>query len=329
MSPRISQKNLKRFALVLSLSLVVGLILALGVSQRRVEEAPTDPPLAPSYAEGEKPFCLLLAAKDPTSGLSDVMMLLSFDPQRSEVTVLQIPRDTYFRGGSESYRKINGAPAAIGMETLSRRLGDAFGISVDAYLRLSSDAFRRAVDALGGVELDVPEDMNYEDPAQGLSIHLKKGRQTLDGKTAEGFVRYRSGYGRGDLDRLDAQKLFLSALAKKVMAMEGSASAVSLAAALLPCTETDLAISEVAALWETLKDGRETKLAFVTAPGAEVTGRDGGSYYSLSAPAMEELLAQRFGAERAFDPEGLFLHESHEDFVRAYRTYADYRLWTE
>jgi LCP family protein required for cell wall assembly len=327
MLSRISPNTLKIFALVLSLSLTLGLILALGASRSRVEEAPADPPLSPSYAEGERPFCLLVAAKDPSSGLSDVMMLLSYDPPKGEITVLQLPRDTYFRGGSESYRKINGAPAAIGMETLAKRFGDAFGISVDAYVRLSSDAFRRAVDALGGVELDVPEDMDYDDPAQGLSIHLKKGRQTLDGKSAEGFVRYRSGYGRGDLDRLDAQKLFLSALAKRVMATDGSL--MRLASALLPCIETDLSLSEVSALWGTRKDGQSTGLSFVTAPGAEVTGRDGGSYYSLSAPAMEELLARYFGAERGFDPEGLFLHESHEDFVRAYRTYAAYRLWGE
>ena len=74
------------------------------------------------------------------------------------------------------------------------------------------------LDILGGVELYVPQRMYYSDPEQGLYIDLQEGWQTLDGKNAENFVRFRSGYVQQDLGRINAQKIFLTALFEKVKA---------------------------------------------------------------------------------------------------------------
>ena len=72
------------------------------------------------------------------------------------------------------------------------------------------------MDNLSGIEIDLPYDMDYEDSSQNLSIHLKAGKQTLGGKEALGFLRYRSGYVTGDLGRIDAQKLFLNAFINRL-----------------------------------------------------------------------------------------------------------------
>ena len=91
-----------------------------------------------------------------------------------------------------------------------------FGIPTDYHAQVNIDGFRGVVDAIGGVYLNVPQNMDYEDEYQDLSIHLKKGPQTLDGNKAEQFVRFR-GYPGGDVQRLDAQKLFVDAFLDQLL----------------------------------------------------------------------------------------------------------------
>ncbi|MBQ8332111.1 MAG: LCP family protein [Clostridia bacterium] len=258
-------------------------------------------------------FNVLVAGSDEAAGLSDVLMLLSLDRDTGEVCVLQIPRDTYAAYTDGSYRKINGAANALGgMEPLRDLLSHAFGLEIHRYVRISADAFRKAVDALGGVEIELPFPMNYEDPAQGLYIHLPAGKQVLDGKAAEQFVRYRAGYVRGDLERMDAQKLFLGALFQKVKNSMNPLTAMKLVASLLSEVETDLSMGDFMTLAKEAFSISADQLSFVTAPGEDVIApKSGASYYVLSARGMDRLLAERFGGrEGGFDPDTLFLHEN-------------------
>ncbi len=275
-------------------------------------------------------FRVLVAAKDRTSGLCDVMMLISLDRDRDTLSVLQLPRDTYGKFREGSYRKINGAPMTEGgMSAFRDMLSEALGLSIDSYVRLSADAFRKGVDALGGVELTLEEDMDYEDPVQGLSIHLKKGSQTLNGREAEWFVRYRADYVRGDLGRMDAQKIFLAAFAKKALATRSPLKLVRLAWSMMSDVESDLSFSELSMLAEEAMTLSEESITFVTAPGEDAKGRDGGSYYVLSAKGMERLLSEHFGKDRsAFDPKSRFLHDTNEEFRRIYRSERSYRIYS-
>ena len=276
-------------------------------------------------------FRVLVGGYDRVSGLADVLMLISLDRDTGEAVALQIPRDTYAAYTDGSYRKINGAPRALGgMAAFRTLLSESLGISIDRYLALSPDAFRDLVDALGGVEIELGEDMNYEDPAQGLSIHLKAGKQRLDGETAEEFVRYRSGYANGDLGRLDAQKLFLAALFRQLREGLSPMTVATLAAALTQGTETDLTLSDVAMLAGELPMLEAERTMLVTAPGKAITGvNSGASYYVLSAPAMRELLSRYFGADEAgFDPKGLFYSAEYVGFGEIYRQYVPYETFS-
>ncbi|MBR2021316.1 MAG: LCP family protein, partial [Clostridia bacterium] len=91
-----------------------------------------------------------------------------------------------------------------------------FGIPIDYHAQVNIKGFRGVVNAIDGVDLYVPQDMDYDDPYQDLHIHLKKGMQHLNGKKAEQFVRFR-GYPEGDVARLDAQKLFIDAFLDKLL----------------------------------------------------------------------------------------------------------------
>ena len=300
----------------------------LGAFPKRAELQPLPEPTERTGGGGEESFRFLVAGSDATSGLCDVLMLVSIDRATHEVFVLQLPRDTYANYTEKSYRKLNGAVAELGgMDGFAEFLSEALGVSIDRTLHLSPSAFRTIVDSLGGVEIELPRDLDYDDPAQRLSIHLKAGRQTLDGAAAEQFVRYRAGYAQGDLDRIDAQKLFLSALFHKVSTL-GMLGAATLAMKMRGVVDTDLGASDILALSEELFSISSEQVYFVTAPGEAVTAtKSGASYYALSAPAMDELLFRYFGAKQGgFDPRGVFLNESYESFRKIYGEYREYSV---
>jgi len=314
---------------LLAVILTVALLISLTVIFLPKKEVAAKATPEPIVWEGERDaFRILVAGSDATSGLCDVLMLVSIDRTTNEVFVLQIPRDTYANYTEKNYRKLNGAYAELGgMAGLSDFLSSALGISIDRTLHLSPSAFRTIVDAIGGVEIDLPRNLDYEDPAQGLSIHLKAGKQTLDGTQAEQFVRYRSGYAQGDLDRLDAQKLFLSALFHRLSRL-GVTEGASLAMRMRAEVDSNLDAGDILSLSKELLTLSSEEIFFVTAPGQSVTAtQSGASYYSLSAPAMAELLSKYFGAtEGSFDRERVFWNERYESFTKIYEEYQEYFL---
>ena len=276
-----------------------------------------------------KPLTFFVAGRDSAAGLCDVLMLVRFEPQGERMTVLQIPRDTYAEYTDGSYRKLNGVLSHLKDPVrVCELLSDAMGIDIDGYVCFDTDTFSDAVDLIGGVEIELSEPLDYEDPDGGLYIHLRAGRQVLDGEAALKFVRYRSGYARGDIGRMDAQKLFLASLARKARALDG-ASAARVVTSVLSRVDTDISVKDALSLMRTGASIPEENIAFLTLPGEEaVAKRSGASYYSLSARACEEIMSELFGAPKgSFDTDGIFLNESYESFRDIYNGYSEYRLY--
>ena len=323
-------KKRKKTALICALTLLLcGFLLWICRASDQPEEII---PSSQGEDKTEEPyFRLLVAGEDESGGLCDVLILLSIHQESGEVWGLQLPRDTYAAYSEGSYRKLNGAARILGgMEALCDFLEEGLGVSIHRYLRLSPDALRQGVDALGGVLLTLEEPMDYEDPAQGLSIHLPAGEQLLNGEAAEQFVRYRWGYARGDLDRLDAQKKFLTALYRRIKETVTPLTAVRLATSLMGEVETDLTLPDLTLLARLLFFAEERSVFLVTAPGEEATAtQSGASYYVLSAKGMDELLSERFGGNAgAFDPKEVFLNDRYATFERIYRERRTYRIYS-
>ena len=275
-------------------------------------------------------YNLLLAGTDRTSGLTDVILILSVDRIKQSAAVVQIPRDTYVEYTSGSYKKLNGAYGTLGAEGMCELLSKGLGITLDSYLVLSPDALVEIVDALGGVEVTLEEPMRYSDPEQGLYISLDAGKQVLSGKKAEQFIRYRSGYANGDLGRLDAQKKFLCGLLSSVRKKTDPITVARLTAALIGKADTGITPAEGLRLTETLLSIAPENISLVTAPGeAVIAERSGASYYSLSRRAMGEVTEKYLGGiSGGFDPEGIFLNESYGNFKRAYEGYSKYKVYS-
>lgn len=313
-------RKLVWLVLLLALGAVVATVCL--IYSRRAENQDHVAQVDGELKEEDRYFRVLVSGVDRTSGLSDVLMLVCIDREMDEAWVMQLPRDTYAAYTDRSYKKLNGAPQTLGsMEQTCRFLSDALGVEIDRYVRLSPDVLRDAVDAVGGVEIELDRTMYYNDPAQGLSIYLKKGKQMLNGEQAEQLVRYRWGYARGDLDRLDVQKQFLSSFVRTAREKLSLSLAVRLASSLWGEVDTNLKLSELPMLVGEMMELDDESIFFVTAPGSEAIAKSGASYYALSAPSMEKLLCEHFGGEAGgFDRDGVFLNRQNFDFEKIYQS---------
>lgn len=167
---------------------------------------------------------------------TDVMFVVHFDSKDKKTSIISLPRDTRVSIVDSVRQKLNAegryyqSPTKLnavhsysgkemGADNTVLQIEDLLGISIDHYIKVDLKAFRKIVDTIGGVEVDVPRDMYYMDPVQNLSINLKAGVQTLNGDKAEQLVRFRS-YKQGDLERVKVQQMFLKEFAKKVLSSE-------------------------------------------------------------------------------------------------------------
>ena len=156
-------------------------------------------------------------------------MIASYNPSTQKATLLSIPRDTYVgknKSRANSYDKINAIYQKDGAEGTLEKVNELTGLDIKNYVVISNNALIELVDEIGGVEFDVPMDMKYTSENQGLYINLKKGLQKLDGKQAEGLVRFRKSnnnktysaeYGSDDFGRMRTQREFIKAVAEQTL----------------------------------------------------------------------------------------------------------------
>lgn len=169
-------------------------------------------------------YTFLIAGKDKAAGLTDTVMVGMLDTTKKTLRFVSIPRDTAVNV-SYSPKKINQYYAAAvnngkdGVEALIAGVEKLVGYRVDSYAIFDVDVFVELVDTMGGVNFDVPIDMDYDDPAQDLYIHVKKGYQKLSGYDTMCVFRYRSTYANGDIGRLDVQHDLLKAIASQCLSL--------------------------------------------------------------------------------------------------------------
>lgn len=175
-----------------------------------------------SHVRKEQTYTFMLVCPDQSSGNADAIMLVTYDVPNQKVGMLSIPRDTLV---NESYPKIN-ASLHAGVENLQEVVSDLVGYPIDFYISIDLDGFVELVDAVGGVEFDVPVEMYYNDPTQDLNIFYQPGMQHLDGQSAMEVCRFRkngdgTGYPLGDIQRSETVRNLMITVAKKLVANIG------------------------------------------------------------------------------------------------------------
>ena len=235
---RSARRQRSRVNLYLALTLVALAAATLYVGYHKLFEAPeqrqdaaadTDADTTDPEAEAlrshleRKPnfYTILLSGVDDHNGGSDTNILVAVDAENDYIYGVSIPRDTKAIINGSNH-KINYAYNSGGMSLLAETVRDQLGIPVDYTVSVDLQGFAALVNAIGGVDFEVPIDMNYDDPYQDLHIHFSAGMQHLTGEEALKVVRFRhnndgSGYGSEDIGRMQTQQNFLKAVAQQTL----------------------------------------------------------------------------------------------------------------
>ncbi len=202
---------------------------------------------------------VLILGKDRWAFNTDVMIIASYNVTDGQISMMQIPRDTYIDVGrgnrkansllasfyNEALRNKAEDPMAVAIKGMEETFEKVFCITIDYYALMDLNGFVNIVDAMGGVEVDVPFDMKYNDPIQGLKINLKKGLQTLNGDKAEQFIRFRADYVEGDIGRVDAQKIFIGACINKLKSSFSVSTISKIIEEVVEYVETDIPLQDL------------------------------------------------------------------------------------
>ena len=262
-------------------------------------------PLASGERKSDKFRTILVFGEDETSGLTDTIMVVSYDITNQKATVMSIPRDTII---NVSYRstsnkqinaqyKLNGADER-GIEALKKEVSKLIGFVPDYYVKINWQLVGQMVDAIGGVNFDVPCHMGYDDPYQNLHIHFEPGYQHLDGENAMNLIRWRdnndgtaSQGGGSDLNRLNIQHNFLKAVLKQTLQIKNLLRIGQLAELFRENVVSDLSVENL--YWfgsQAIMGGLSTDdVNFVTMPIYGTNYRH-STYWGRVCPIANQLL---------------------------------------
>ena len=240
---------------------------------------------------------VLIAGLHPDGPLTDFILLARYSPKSGKINSISIPRDTKVIGSIDG--KINSTYAKRrNMQDLIDKVTELTSVSIDNYVLIDTKAVRKMVDAVGGIPMEIPFDMKYDDFEQGLHIDLKKGYQILDGEKAEQFVRFRknndgTGYPLGDVQRIDAQKKFIKSAVNTVLKPSIITKIPELTSLGFELIKTDINIGNVLEYLDDVKNFNPDNLRMETLPG-EGKYIDNVSYYVHDVAETAKLVEELF-----------------------------------
>lgn len=182
---------------------------------------------------------------NPTGKRTDTMILCKFNFDTGDITMVSIPRDTRVHiRGRNGQEKIAHAHAYGGPYLAIKTVRDLLGIDLNYYVTVDYKAVKTIVDAIGGVEIDVPRRMYYRDPLAKppLVIDLQPGLQVLDGDKSLQYLRFRS-YPEGDVGRVEAQQVFMKEFIKQALQLKNISKIPTMIKTYFDYIDTNIPIS--------------------------------------------------------------------------------------
>lgn len=243
-------------------------------------------------------------------GLTDMILYARYDLKNNKLDLLQIPRDSYVgeernTGGTGKINAllISGPDKESPINNLAESISTQFKLPVDHYVAMDMDALKTIVDTFGGIRVYVSQDMEYG------GSYLPQGWQWLDGNAAEFFVRNRKGEGfaRGDIDRLDNQRHFYSALFRRFLNLTPK-DVMNLLPVFDHYCNTDISLKDMVGIGVAGLNLKAENVTFAKVPGATGEGLDptgaGRSLYIIDLygrgtpedPGLASLLNQYYRA---------------------------------
>lgn len=245
-----------------------------------------------SYWSGIKNIALFGVDEDGTR--TDTVMVASISCDTGTSKIISIPRDTKVTLDKEQKKflqsididapnivKFNELLSYGGIKGINElgvhELEKLLDLKIHNYVVINLEEAKDLLDALGGIDVEVPEDMYYVDKSQDLHIDFKAGLQHLDGEQILKFVRYRR-YPEGDIGRVKMTQLVAKLLIEKALTISTLEKFEEVIGYVKETLTTDISISSLPSYYNILKNLSLEDSKFYILPGAGVF-EDGKSYY--------------------------------------------------
>ena len=240
-----------------------------------------------------KTINFLLLGVDERSGdvgRSDTIMMLSANLATKRIGLVSVPRDSRVDMIKYGSTKVNHAYAYGGITLAKQTIEKLLNVKADHYFVINFAAFKKIIDLLGGVDLDVEKDMYYRDDydgENGLVIDLQKGQQHLDSEKAIEYVRYRDE--EGDIGRVKRQQKFLNAVLAKFTSPSTILKIPSIIKEVRNSIQTDMSFADMVEYLSFLKNGTDYKTTAFMVPGSPQM-IDDLSYWIVNYPKLHDEL---------------------------------------
>lgn len=253
--------------------------------------------------------CLIIA-EDQASGSADTIMVAIYDTANQKAGLVSVPRDTLVVRKGWKYHKLNAAysngnsyfPPDGGIREIRAAVSEVLGIPLDYYVQIDTEIFVDLVNAVDGIDFNVPIHMSYDDPVQDLHIHFEPGMQHLDGHDALMVARCRqnsdgpnpwpnniySAYPDADIGRTRTQQELMKTIAKKVMSKPHKLK--EYVKVFSEHVQTDLSLANMLWFVKPALGFDFDNLVTGTLPGDGMATYYGQSCYALDAAGCVELL---------------------------------------
>ncbi len=240
---------------------------------------------------------------------TDVNMLVFFNHESYKIDIINIPEDTRMKIPDEIYEKIIKNKAGVDqivklneVPTLADRkkneasvavLEKSLGVDIDYYINIDMEAFRKAVDIVGEIPINIPAKMEYTDNKQQLHINLEKGENSLNGARAEQLVRFISGYSDGEMGRINMQQVFMKSFVRQLLSTKNRVNMINILSEAIRYVQTDFV--NIVDYLVFLDKINESSFRYHILPGHKETTARG--YYIYDLEATKSLIGRVINSE--------------------------------
>ena len=220
-----------------------------------------------------KPFSILLMGVDSEKdGLKknayangDGLMILTFNPDTLNITMMSIPRDSYLPIACRDNKENKLTHAGwFGTDCMINTISNAFDIDINYYLKINFKGVVSLVDNLGGVNVDVPKDLCTDNSDRRSEVCIKKGNQTLNGEEALVLARNRHDLALGDIGRGYNQQLLIRGIINKLAEIKNVSTIMKVLETISNNLDTNLSTNEILSFYNIFKDVIESKKSQTT-----------------------------------------------------------------
>jgi len=280
-------------ALVVMVLLVGGILLGFSeFSMSKSKPLPGNQALTEEELKNRISVLLIGADQRPgeKSFNTDTIILATIDPKSARVSLLSIPRDTRVSIPGHKDIKINGVAPLTDLENLVDVVSDLVGIPISGYIQTNFNGFKKIIDTLGGITVDVEKNMYYEtgDDEDGY-INLKKGLQKLDGSKALQYARFRND-ALGDISRTARQQVVLKAVAGEMLKLSTLPKLPWLIPQLNEAVNTNLQLGDMLKIAKTAVKFKDVEIHTQTLPGS-FHDMNGISYWDVDPEEAREVVS--------------------------------------